>query len=54
MGTEIIMAHGSCNSCGVAILVKKGVDFTVHSKILDPFGWYMYFILKAEIKDKMF
>ena len=39
------MAHGSSNSCGVAILVKKGVDCTIHSKILDP--WGIYAILKA-------
>ena len=50
--SEIIMAHGSSNSCGVAILVKKGVDCTFHSKILDPLGWYV--ILKAEINDKMY
>ena len=46
------MAHGSSNSCGVAILVKKGVDCTIHSKTLDPLG--RYFILKAEINDKMY
>ena len=46
------MAHGSCNSRGVAILVKKGVDCTIHSKILDPLGRYV--ILKAEINDKLY
>ena len=46
------MAHGSSNSCGVAILVKKGVDCTIHSNILDPLGRYV--ILKAEINDKMY
>ena len=51
-GSEIIMAHGSSNSCGVAILVKKGVDCTIHSKILDPLGRYV--ILKAEINNKMY
>jgi len=51
-GGEIIMAHGSSNLCGVAILVKKGVDCTIHSKILDPLGRYV--ILKAEINDKMY
>ena len=30
--------------------LKKGVDCTVRSKILDPLGRYV--ILKAEIKDK--
>ena len=49
-GSEIIMAHDSSNSCGVAILVKRGVDCTIHSKILDPLGWYV--ILKAEINDE--
>ena len=36
---------------GVAILVKKGVDCTIHSKILDPLGRHV--ILKAEINNKM-
>ena len=40
------------SSCGVAILLKKGVDCVIHSKILDPQGRYI--ILKAEIKDKMY
>ena len=51
-GREIIMAHGSSNSCGVAILVKKDADCTIHSKILDPSRRYI--ILKAEIEDKMY
>ena len=51
-GSEIIMAHGSSNSCGVAILSKKGVDCTIHSKILDPLGQYV--ILKVDINDKMY
>lgn len=46
------MAHSSSNSCGVAILVKKGVDCSIHSKIPDPLG--IYVILKAEINDKMY
>ena len=37
-GGEIIMAQGSSNSRGVAILVKKDVHCTIHSKILDPSG----------------
>ncbi|CAH3015547.1 unnamed protein product, partial [Porites evermanni] len=48
-GGEIILSHGSPNSCGVAILLKKGVDCVIHSKILDSQGRYI--ILKAEIKD---
>ena len=51
-GGEIILSHGSPNSCGVAILLKKGVDCVIHSKILDSQGRYI--ILKAEIKDKMY
>ena len=51
-GGEIIMAHGSSNSRGVAILVKKNVDCTIHSKILDPSGQFV--IIKTEIKDKMY
>ena len=45
------MTHGSSNSCGVAILVKKDADCTIHSKILDPLGQSV--IVKAEIRDKM-
>ena len=44
------MAHGSSNSRGVAILVKKDVDCTIHSKLLDPLG--QFFIVKAEIREK--
>ena len=51
-GGEIILSHGSPNSCGVAILLTKGVDCVIHSKILDSQGRYI--ILKAEIKDKMY
>ena len=46
------MAHGSSNSSRVAILVKKGVDCAIHSKIIDPLGRYV--ILKAENNDKMY
>ena len=45
------MSHGSSNLCGVAILFKKGFDFTILSKFEDPLGSYL--ILKAEIKDKL-
>ena len=48
----MIMSHGSPNSCGVAILFKKGFDCTVLSKFEDPLG--LYLILKAEIRDKLF
>ena len=48
------MSHGTCssNSCGVAILFRKGVDCVIHTKILDPLGRYI--ILKATIKDKIY
>ena len=46
------MAHGSSNSRRVAILVKKDVDCTTHSKILDPSGQFV--IIKTEIKDKTY
>ena len=48
----MIMSHGSSNSCGVAILFKKGFDCTVLPKFEDPLGRYL--ILKAEIKDKLY
>ena len=48
-GSEIMQSHGSCNSRGVAILLKRGVDFSVQSKILDPMGRFI--ILKADIAD---
>ena len=46
------MSHGTPNSCEAASTSKKGIDCTVHSKILDHLGSYV--ILKAEIKDKMY
>ena len=51
-GSEIILAHGSSNSCGVTIPVNKVVDCTIHSKILYPSGRYV--MLKVEIEDKMY
>ena len=47
----MIMSQGSSNSCGVAILFKKGFDCTVLSKF-DPLGRYL--ILKEEITDKLY
>ena len=46
------MAHGSSNSRGVAILVEKDVDCTIHSQILDSSGQFV--IIKTEIKDKKY
>ena len=51
-GAELITRHGSSNSCGVAILIKKDVDCTIHQNFFDPLGRYI--VLKAEIKDKMY
>ena len=48
-GFEIMLSHGSCNSRGVAILLKRGVDFSIQSKILDPLGHFI--IVKARITD---
>ena len=48
-GFEIMLSRGSCNSRGVAMLLKRGVDFSIQSKILDPLGRLI--ILKAEIAD---
>ena len=43
-----ILSHGNSNSRGVAILMTKGTDCTIHSKIR-PQGRYI--ILKADIAD---
>ena len=51
-GAEIVTAHGTSDARGVAVLFKRGVDYKVHSKFLDPQGRYI--ILKAEIRDKTF
>ena len=50
--TKLIFCHGSSNSRGVAILIKNGVECTIHQKVLHPLGRYI--ILKAEINDKMY
>ena len=51
-GAEAVMSHGSSNSCGVAILFRKGVDCVIHTKNLDPLERYI--ILKAAIKYKIY
>ena len=35
-GVDVVLSHGNFNSCGVAILLKKGIDCTIHSEIIDP------------------
>ena len=47
-----MLSHASCNSCGVAILLKGGIDISIQSKILDPLGRFI--ILKAEIADSTY
>ena len=37
-GAELICSHGSSNSRGVAILIKKGLDCVIHSQIVDTSG----------------
>ena len=51
-GAGIIMSNGSSNSRGVAVLVKKGVEVIVHSKIMDPQGSFI--ILKVEFNDNLY
>ena len=51
-GAEIIMSHGSANSRGVAILIKKGVDCKICSKISDPSGRFI--ILKVIIQENVY
>jgi len=50
-GAEIIMSHRSSNLPGVAVLMKKGIEVIVHSKIKDPQGRFI--ILKAEFNDNL-
>ena len=51
-GAELIFSHGSPNARGVAILFKKGVDYCIQSKIIDPLGRFI--ILKVEIEDSLY
>ena len=45
------MSRGSLNSCGVVVLMKKGVEVIVHSKIVDPQGRFI--VLKIEFNDNL-
>ena len=51
-GAELICSHGSSNSRGVAILIKKGLDCVIHSQIIDTSGRYI--VVKVAIQDKMY
>ena len=46
------MSHGSSNSHGVAVLMKKGVEVIIHSKIMDPQGRFI--MLKVEFNDNLY
>ena len=48
---KIFSSYGSSNSGGVAILIRNGVDCSVHFSTLDPLGRFI--ILKVEIDDKL-
>ena len=49
---EVRLLWSMAVPCGGAILVEKGVDCTIHSKISDSLGRYL--ILKTDINDKMY
>ena len=51
-GTEMILSHGSPNARGVAILLNKGVDCCIQSKIIDPLGRFI--IVKVEIEHNFY
>lgn len=51
-GGKLLCSHGSSNSGGVAVLIKNGVDCTIHSTMVDTSGRYL--ILKVEIEDKSY
>ena len=51
-GGKLLCSHGSSNSGGVAVLIKNGVDCTIHSTIADTSGRYL--VLKVEIEDKSY
>ena len=51
-GVDVVFSDGNFNSRGVAILLKKGIDCTIHSEIIDPQGRFI--ILKADIADSKY
>ena len=51
-GTKMILSHGSPNARGVAILLNKGVDYCIQSKIIDPLGRFV--IVKVEIEHNLY
>ena len=51
-GTEVLLSHGSPNARGVAILLNRGVDYCIQSKIIDPLGRFI--IVKVEIEHNWY
>ena len=51
-GTEVLLSHGSPNVRGVAILLNRGVDYCIQSKIIDPLGRFI--IVKVEIEHNLY
>ena len=47
-GGEIHFGHGTSNSCGVAILIRRGLDTQILEKIIDPSGRYIIMKMKIE------
>ena len=47
-GGDIHFIHGTSNSCGVAILIRRGLNIQILDKIIDPSGRYM--IMKMNIE----
>jgi len=41
-GVDVILSHGNFKSRGVAILLKKGIDCTIHFEIIDCNGVRMF------------
>ena len=48
----MILSHGSPNARGLAILLNKGVDYCIQSKIIDPLGRFI--IVKVEIEHNLY
>ena len=51
-GTEMMLSHGSPNERGVVILLTKGVDYCIQSKIIHPLVCFI--IVKVEIEHNLY
>ena len=40
-GGEMHCSHGSSNSCGVAILIRRGLNLEIKDQIMDPLGRFL-------------